>query len=93
MDYCPWFFDMKLNISMPAKSDISSERAFQEEQNGENVSFIASSTVELWGLWKSQIYACGKGRHAYMYISSVCNHFNSITPYPSGGIASNLQCT
>ena len=45
-------FGQKLNILIPAKKTLPSERASQEEQNGANFSFIiiyvAPSSEELW---------------------------------------------
>ena len=44
MDYSPWFDCLESKKGSEKK--IPSERAFEEEQNGENFSFIAPSSEE-----------------------------------------------
>ena len=46
MDYSPWFDFWSPKLSFEKR--IPLERASQEEQNGANFSFVASSSEELW---------------------------------------------
>ena len=52
------------------KKMIASERAFQEEQNGANISFIAPSSEELWQIMPYTILAtsCATTLHAAAYL-------------------------